>query len=203
MQLISSQIAFLFASILCVNNGVYAFAPIQVSAQLGNQRSSVGGSIMTPLHMSEENKGPVAEIETGGETSEEEIIDAGTKLQLEKQKKADELRSQEVFMQRSTGIHKCSNCGWEFDEKKGDAFLIGGTIQPGTPFAETPSNWRCPTCRASKDNFSEVTQEIPGFEVNQGYGFGGNSMTSGQKSGIVFGGLAVFALLFFGGYGLS
>merc|ERR1719223_2071252 len=159
---------------------------------------------MTPLHMSEENKTPVAEVGAEGETSaEEEVLDAGTKLQLEKQKRADELRAQEVFMKRSTGIHKCNNCGWEFDEKKGDSFLIGGTIQPGTPFSETPSNWRCPTCRASKDSFFEVTEEIPGFEVNQGYGLGGNSLTSGQKSGLVFGGLALFFLLFLGGYGLS
>ena len=134
---------------------------------------------------------------------EQEEIDAGTLLALEKQKKADELRSQEVFMQRSTGLHKCNNCDWEYDEKKGDNFMIGGMIKPDTTFADLPSNWRCPTCRASKDNFSEVTEEIPGFAVNQGYGLGGNGMTSGQKSGIVFGGLGIFFLLFIGGYGLS
>lgn len=138
-----------------------------------------------------------------GDNEEEEFIDAGTRLQLEKQKRADELRSQEVFMKRSTGIHKCSTCDWEFDEKKGDSFLIGGTVQPGTPFADLPSNWRCPSCRASKDNFQEVTEEIPGFEVNQGYGLGGNAMTSGQKSGLVFGGIFFFFVLMIGGYGLS
>lgn len=134
---------------------------------------------------------------------EEEELDAATKLQMEKQKRADELRAQEVFMKRSTGLHKCTVCDWEYDEKKGDSFLIGGMIEPNTPFSELPSNWRCPKCRASKDNFQEVTEEIPGFEVNQGYGLGGNSMTSGQKSGIVFGGLGVFFLLFIAGYGLS
>ena len=190
MQISFAQTIFLLATIIC--NVTNAFAPVRLSAQLRN--------VKAPLHMSEENQA----TEPAAATEEEEsFVDAATKLQLEKQKRADELRAQEVFMKRSTGIHKCKTCDWEFDEKKGDAFLIGGTVQPGTPFSEVPSNWRCPTCRASKDNFVEVTEEIPGFEVNQGYGFGGNSMTSGQKSGLVFGGLFVFFLLFLGGYGLS
>jgi rubredoxin len=139
----------------------------------------------------------------GTKPAVEEEMDAATKLALEKQKRADELRSQEVFMKRSTGIHKCSNCDWEYDVNKGDSFMIGGMIKPGTPFSELPSNWRCPTCRASKDSFQEVTEEIPGFAVNQGYGFGGNSLTAGQKSGLVFGGLFLFFVLFLAGYGLS
>lgn len=73
-------------------------------------------------------------------------------------------------MKRSTGLHKCSNCDWEYDPAKGDSFLIGGMIKPGTPYEELPSNWRCPTCRASKDSFVEVVEEIPGFEVS-GYLF--------------------------------
>ena len=121
----------------------------------------------------------------------------------EKQKKADELRSQEVFMKRSTGIHKCSNCDWEYDPEKGDSFLIGGMIKPGTAFEDLPSNWRCPTCRASKDGFNEVVETIPGFEVNQGYGFGTNSMTSGQKNTLIWGSLGFFLFLFLGGYALS
>eukprot|EP00553_Chaetoceros_curvisetus_P000155 CAMPEP_0204626366 /NCGR_PEP_ID=MMETSP0717-20131115/12075_1 /ASSEMBLY_ACC=CAM_ASM_000666 /TAXON_ID=230516 /ORGANISM="Chaetoceros curvisetus" /LENGTH=158 /DNA_ID=CAMNT_0051642297 /DNA_START=37 /DNA_END=513 /DNA_ORIENTATION=+ len=158
---------------------------------------------MTSFRMAEESKeaSPVAEVPVVEE--EEEELDAATKLQLEKQKRADELRAQEVFMQRSTGLHECNNCGWQYDEKKGDSFMIGGMIQPDTPFSELPSNYRCPTCRASKDNFSEVTEEIPGFAVNQGYGLGGNSMSAGTKNGIIFGGLAFFFLLFLGGYGMS
>ena len=98
--------------------------------------------------------------------TEEENLDPAQKLALEKQRRADELRAQEVFMKRSTGIHKCSNCDWEYDPAKGDSFLIGGMIKPGTPYEELPSNWRCPTCRASKDSFVEVVEEIPGFEVS-------------------------------------
>jgi hypothetical protein len=81
--------------------------------------------------------------------------------------------------------------------------MIGGMIKPGTPFAELPSNWRCPVCRASKDAFEEVVEEIPGFEVNQGYGFGTNSWTSEQKNLAIFGGLAAFFLLFLSGYAMS
>ena len=130
-------------------------------------------------------------------------MDMATKLAIEKQRKADELRSQEVFMKRSTGVHKCSSCDWEYNPEKGDSFLIGGMIKPGTEFEELPSNWRCPTCRASKDSFNEVVETIPGFEVNQGYGFGTNSMTSGQKNALIWGGLGVFFLFFIGGYALS
>ena len=81
--------------------------------------------------------------------------------------------------------------------------MIGGMIKPGTKFDDTPSDWRCPVCRASKDAFREVTEEIPGFEVNQGYGFGANSWTSGQKNLAVFGGLAAFFVLFLSGYAMS
>ena len=151
----------------------------------------------------------MAEEETKATVTEEidpmaeEELDTETRLQLEKQRRADELRAQEVFMKRSTGIYKCTNCDWEYDETKGDSMMIGGQIKPGTTFEELPSNWRCPVCRASKDSFSELIEEIPGFEVNQGYGLGGNSLTSGQKSGLIFGGLAFFFLLFLSGYAMS
>lgn len=130
-------------------------------------------------------------------------IDEETRKQLEKIKRADELRAQEVFMTKSTGKHKCTNCDWEYDESKGDAMMIGGMIQPGTVFSDLPSNWRCPVCRASKDSFQEVVEEIPGFEVNQGYGFGTNSWTAGQKNLAIFGGLGFFFVLFLSGYALS
>ena len=132
-----------------------------------------------------------------------EEMDAETRKMMEKAKRAAELRAQEVFMKKSTGVHKCGNCDWEYDEAKGDVMMIGGTVQPGTKFEELPSNWRCPVCRASKDSFTEIVEEIPGFEVNQGYGFGTNSWTAGQKNLAVFGGLAAFFLLFLSGYALS
>ena len=48
---------------------------------------------------------------------------------------------------------------------------------------------RCPRCRASKDSFQAVTITIAGFSENQGYGFGGNEMTEGDKNLAIFGGL--------------
>lgn len=188
------QILLVFAAAMAFQ--VSAFAPMSTPLT----RAAVPRNSLSSFYMADESTESTVEPPVD---EEQEELDAGTLLALEKQRKADELRSQEVFMQRSTGLHKCNNCDWEYDEKKGDNFMIGGMIKPDTAFAELPSNWRCPTCRASKDNFSEVTEEIPGFAVNQGYGLGGNGMTSGQKSGIVFGGLGIFFLLFLGGYGLS
>jgi rubredoxin len=153
---------------------------------------------------SSSSSAPTVEADSAADVGgEKEPVDAATRLALEKQRKADLLRSQEVFMKRSTGIHQCSNCGWEYSPEKGDSFLIGGMIKPGVAFEDLPSNWRCPTCRSSKDGFKEVVETIPGFEVNQGYGFGTNSMTTGQKNALIWGGIGGFFLLFIGGYALS
>jgi rubredoxin len=134
---------------------------------------------------------------------EEATMDSELVKQLEKQKRAQLLREQEVFMQKSTGIYKCSNCEWEYDETKGDVMMIGGMIQPNTKFESLPSNYRCPVCRASKDNFVEVVEEIPGFAVNQGYGFGTNGWSASQKNLAIFGGLAAFFILFISGYAMT
>jgi len=157
---------------------------------------------VSPIRMSEPTETPESTASSDSEDYESPM-DAKMREQAEKAKRADELRAQETFMVRSTGKFNCQNCEYSFEEAKGDVGTIGGLVKPGTPFAELPSNWRCPTCRASKDNFQEVVEEIPGFEVNQGYGFGGNSLTSGQKSGLVFGGLGAFFLLFLSGYAMS
>lgn len=45
--------------------------------------------------------------------------------------------------------------------------------------------------------------EVAGFAVNQGYGLGTNSMTSGQKSLLIYGSLGVFFVLFLLGYFLE
>ncbi len=214
------RIEIIAAAIVALLSGAVAFAPASSMPTRGISEECMQtflqkklqhqqrANLLRPLHMSETEEAtsssPIASAEKGEEAEEDaEPMDAATKLALEKQKRADELRAQEVFMKRSTGLHKCSNCDWEYDPEKGDSFLIGGMIKPGTQFADLPSNWRCPTCRASKDNFVEVVETIPGFEVNQGYGFGTNSMTTGEKNTLIWGGLAAFFLLFIGGYALS
>jgi rubredoxin len=143
------------------------------------------------------------DTDTDDDPMQEAMMDEATRAMLAKQRRADELRAQEVFMTKSTGKHKCGNCDWEYDEKKGDAMMIGGMVKPGTKFDQLEANWRCPVCRASKDSFQEVTEEIAGFEVNQGYGFGTNSWTAGQKNLAVFGGLGLFFVLFLSGYAMS
>lgn len=188
----------------CLALSAAAFAPAAPS-RIASFQQPRGRSVVMRMSETEESSSSSAPVVATmeEEVEEEAPMDAATKLQLEKQRKADELRSQEVFMKRSTGMHECSSCGWEYDPDKGDSFLIGGMIKPGTVFDELPSNWRCPKCRASKDNFNEVVETIPGFEVNQGYGFGTNSMTSGEKNTLIWGSLAAFAVLFLGGYALS
>jgi rubredoxin len=171
--------------------------PQRVSNNVASRRD------FTAFRMSE--KPASTEVVEASDPMEEvmEEVDENTRIQLEKVRRAQELREQEVFMKKSTGKHKCSNCDWEFDETKGDSMMIGGMIKPGTEFAELPADWRCPVCRASKDAFQEVVEEIPGFEVNQGYGFGSNAWTAGQKNLAIFGGLAAFFVLFLSGYALS
>ena len=71
--------------------------------------------------------------------------------QLERAVRVAELRSQEVLMNRSTGIYSCSNCDWKYDETKGDAGTIGGMVPAGMAFADLPSDWRCPMCRGNKE----------------------------------------------------
>lgn len=59
---------------------------------------------------------------------------------------------------------------------------------------------RCPKCKADKSAFGPLTLTIAGFVDNSKYGFGGNSLTSEQKSGLIFGGLFFFFALFISGY---
>lgn len=160
----------------------------------------VRNDFATVLRMAD-NEPAAVEVDPMDEAMEE--MDESTIEAMRKAKRADELRSQEVFMKKSTGFHKCTNCDWQYDQTKGDSMMIGGMIKPDTQFDSLPADWRCPVCRASKDAFVEVVEEIPGFEVNQGYGFGANSWSSGQKNLAVFGSLGLFFVLFIGGYGLS
>lgn len=201
------QVALFIAAVLAAQTS--AFAPLSVPSAEIRSSGNARRAAFTSFRMAEGPSAPEADASASPsviaeeQAEDEELMDEGSRIQLEKQRRADELRAQEVFMTRSTGKHKCTNCDFEYDEEKGDSYLIGGMVQPGTPFSELPSNWRCPTCRASKDSFEEVLQEIPGFEVNQGYGLGFNTMTGGQKNGIIFGGLAFFFILFLSGYGMS
>lgn len=65
---------------------------------------------------------------------------------------------------------------------------------------DLPDDWNCPICGAEKRTFQSKAREIAGFAENQKYGFGTNSLTSGQKSLLIFGSLIFFFFLFLGGY---
>ena len=47
-------------------------------------------------------------------------------------------------------IHQCAECHTEYSEQYGDP--LGG-IDAGTPFAELPANWNCPTCGATQSKY--------------------------------------------------
>lgn len=80
---------------------------------------------------------------------------------------------------------------------KGDDFY---PVSAGTAFKNLPSDWRCPTCGAEKTTFKNMGKQVAGFEQNQGYGFGTNSMTGGEKSTLIYGSLFLFFLSFIAGY---
>mmetsp|Transcript_7601 Transcript_7601/g.10708 ORF Transcript_7601/g.10708 Transcript_7601/m.10708 type:complete len:227 (+) Transcript_7601:3-683(+) len=101
----------------------------------------------------------------------------------------------EVFARRKTGRWECDNCGFTYNPN--DGF---GAIPPGTPFQDLPATFRCPQCMVSKDRFEEEFEEIAGFAENQGYGLGFNTMTSGQKNLVIWGGLGLAFLTFLGVY---
>eukprot|EP00611_Tribonema_gayanum_P016527 TRINITY_DN2877_c0_g1_i1.p1 TRINITY_DN2877_c0_g1~~TRINITY_DN2877_c0_g1_i1.p1 ORF type:complete len:235 (+),score=76.04 TRINITY_DN2877_c0_g1_i1:90-794(+) len=112
--------------------------------------------------------------------------------QYEKAKEAARLRAAEKFIVRSTGDYECRSCAYVYMAKQNDR-----------NFEDLPGTWKCPVCRAPKDTFMAQTVTIAGFEENQGYGFGTNSMTGGQKNLLIFGGLGAFLALFLLGYALE
>jgi hypothetical protein len=77
-----------------------------------------------------------------------------------------------------------------------------------TPFSHCmmqnlPNDWQCPICGAEARTFQSRARVIAGFAENQGYGLGGNSLTSGQKSALIYGSLLVGFSFFIFGYFLQ
>ncbi|GAU11597.1 hypothetical protein TSUD_345890 [Trifolium subterraneum] len=104
---------------------------------------------------------------------------------------------EEKFAVLNTGIYECRSCGYKYDESVGDPSY---PIPPGFQFEKLPDDWRCPTCGAAKSFFESKSVEIAGFAQNQQYGLGGNSLTSGQKTILIYGTLLFFFALFLSGY---
>jgi rubredoxin len=98
--------------------------------------------------------------------------------------------------------YECQVCGYLYESAQGDERR---QVPAGTPFIALPVNWRCPVCSAPKSQFRPTgAKEGPsGFKENFGYGFGVNTLTSGQKSVLIFGALALAVLFFLSLYGLN
>lgn len=139
-----------------------------------------------------------------GEAEKEQAVDPDVENpESEAARKAAriaELRAQEQWMKVGTGEADCISCGFKYEPAKGDPEY---PINPNTRFQELPGDWACPVCGAEKKTFQVQETEIAGFAANQGYGLGTNSMTEGQKSGLIYGSLAVFFALFLCGYFLQ
>jgi rubredoxin len=48
---------------------------------------------------------------------------------------------------------QCLLCGYIYDPAEGDPTQ---GIAPGTAFEDLPSDWECPDCGASKDEFEKM-----------------------------------------------
>lgn len=117
-----------------------------------------------------------------------------------KKAEADRLRAAEKFMVIGSGTAQCKGCGYEYSPEKGDPDF---PIAKGVRFQELPEDYICPICGATKDRFESRVKVVAGFAENQQYGLGTNSMTGEQKSLLIYGALAVFFILFLGGYALN
>ncbi|KAH7422230.1 hypothetical protein KP509_13G098300 [Ceratopteris richardii] len=112
----------------------------------------------------------------------------------------DPRRAAEKFAVLNTGIWECRSCGYLYDQSKGEPMY---PVAAGTEFDRLPEDWRCPTCGAPQSYFNSKSVEIAGFAENQNYGLGTNSLTSGQKSLLIYGSLFFFFCLFLSGYFLQ
>jgi rubredoxin len=116
--------------------------------------------------------------------------------QYENALRIQELRAQEKFITTATGKMTCVNCGWTYDSTSGD----GKKVPPGVSFEDLEEKWRCPVCYSPKSGFRLEMRTIAGFETNQSYGLGTNSLTEDQKNLLIFGGLFLGFLFLRSGY---
>lgn len=114
-------------------------------------------------------------------------------------RKSDTSPTKPPLLQRNrrSGEHQCQSCLYIYDPKKGDPEY---PVSAGVQFKALPEDWLCPTCGAAPKTFKNLGKEVAGFEQNQGYGLGTNSMSGGEKSVLIYGALAIFFTLFLGGY---
>lgn len=147
------------------------------------------------LSKSQEPQAPVTENGQEGEGEEEE-----EDLRSDAQKEIDRLRAAEKFIQVDEGKFECAACGYVYEPAKGEP---RNGIFANTAFEDLPDSYVCPSCRTPKRKFFSQKKVIAGFADNQTYGFGTNTMTGGEKSLLIFGGLVLCALFLLSGYALN
>ncbi|MGA7951945.1 MAG: rubredoxin [Gloeobacterales cyanobacterium] len=49
-------------------------------------------------------------------------------------------------------VYTCTVCNYTYDPAEGDP---GNGIPPGTPFEALPTEWICPVCGATKEEFEQ------------------------------------------------
>lgn len=141
-------------------------------------------------------------LDTAAETKQVDLS-APLPVELDKEDggpKLDPRRFEEQFAVLNTGVYECRSCGYMYDQAAGDPSY---PVPPGLPFAKLPDDWRCPTCGAAQSFFDSKSVEIAGFAQNQQFGLGGNSLTSGQKTLLIYGSLLVGFAFFLSGYFLQ
>lgn len=151
------------------------------------------------LAQSQTNDGKVQASEAYSELQEENTeVEEDTRS--EKQKEIDRLRAAEKFIEVDEGKYECTGCEYLYDPSNGDR---KNSIPAGTPFEDLPGSYTCPQCRTPKRRFISRKKVIAGFADNQKYGFGSNTLTGGEKSLLIFGGLGLCALLLLSGYAMN
>tara|TARA_B100000579_G_C22698544_1_gene788636 strand:+ start:399 stop:794 length:396 start_codon:yes stop_codon:yes gene_type:complete len=124
------------------------------------------------------------------------------------EKPSAEIDTQKIINDESANERKelnrfeCMGCGYIYDPSEG---LGKYKIPKGTPFYEIDkNNFRCPVCRASFDAYRDIGTKLKpsGFDENLSYGFGFNTLPSGQKNVLIFGGFALAAACFLSLYSL-
>ncbi|KAG6385836.1 hypothetical protein SASPL_154717 [Salvia splendens] len=158
-------------------------------------------AFFTPLHHRAKTPISINSIDVSKEDKQDQDLPIPSEdEEPEPESNLDSRRLEEKFAVVNTGVYECRSCGYKYNETTGDPSY---PIPPGLPFDKLPDDWRCPTCGASQSFFESKRMEIAGFEQNQQYGLGANTLTSGQKLLLIYGGLLLGFALFLSGYFLQ
>lgn len=181
---------------LCPSRSRYYYVR---KAQFRMQKSS-DEEKEVPISLSELNKSRSNNEVTPSTQSSEPDLMSAEDPEITKQEEMARLRAAEKFIEIDEGKYECTSCSYIYEPEKGDP---RNSYAPGTQFEDLPDEYSCPVCRTPKRRFIAQKKIIAGFADNQTYGFGSNTLTGGQKNSLIFGALALCALLLLSGYGLN